>query len=86
MNEQDNIEDLIHNESLRCDAYIYKGTPFDFLKEMNKKYFNNAFNINKLYDFALDDYNYKMNNGFKHEAKLNALMSTLFMMFDVYEG
>lgn len=75
------IDDIMYDESLQCDAYIYRNKPFDFIKYNIAKY-SQIYNIDSLYNFALDNYNWLNANGVHHESKRKALMNTLRMVLE----
>ena len=81
MNE---LEYLLKKERPRALAYCDMGKPFSYLHEVNKEYFCCAFDTNKLFDFALDDYNYLKRNKVTH-AKHESLVRTFTMMYKVVD-
>lgn len=81
MNE---LEHLLKKERPKALAYCDMRKPFTYLQEINKEYFCNAFDINKVYDFALDDYSYLKRNKVTH-AKHESLVRTFTMMYKVVD-
>ena len=81
MNE---LELLLNKERPRAFAYCDMGKPFTYLVEINKDYFCDVFNINKVYDFALDDYNYLRRNGVTN-AKHESLVRTFRALYNVVD-
>jgi len=77
--QYETIDDIMYNESLNCDAYIYREKPFEFIKEQIYNY-SKKYTLNSLYDFALDNYNWLRRNGVYHETVRSSLMNTLNMV------
>jgi len=77
----ESIDDIMYNESLHCDAYVYRGKPFDFIKERITAY-SNRYTLNSLYDFSLDHFNWLRKNGVYHEGVRKSLMTTLRMVLE----
>lgn len=83
------IEELLYNESLVCDAHIYKNEPFKFVERILKNY-----DLCKEYEFyhccdvALDIYNWYIKNEVYHDAKRMALMkiATFIIKEDMAEA
>jgi 3-methyladenine DNA glycosylase AlkC len=76
MSRFETIEDKLYDYSLICDAYIYKGEPFNFLNKVMQENMIDISNdyIWDSYDVALDVYNWYNKNGVHHESKRMALM------------
>jgi hypothetical protein len=81
---KNNLEDVLRKERPRAYAYCDMNKPFTYLDEVNKEYFMCLFPKDKVYDFALDAYNYWKKNGVLN-AKHESLVTTFKMMYKQFE-
>ena len=79
-----NIDDIISKESLRLYGFISNNKVFDWIRLVNKEYFNNSFKNAELFDTSLDIYNYYLRNRVVNQTVFYANRLLLRKMFDSY--
>jgi hypothetical protein len=77
------LEELLKQERHRSFAFADAKKEFMYLRMVNTLYFDDVFDIDKVYDFALDAYNYWKENKVLY-AKQEALLTTFRMMYSEY--
>jgi hypothetical protein len=78
------LDDLVRIERNRIHAFIDAKKEFLYLSLMNSTHFDGAFDIGKVYDFALDSYSYWKRNGVVN-AKEESLVTTFKVLYNKYE-
>jgi len=77
------LEEMVRVERNRIHAFVDAEKEFLYLTLANNAHFGGAFDINKVYDFALDSYSYWKRNKVVN-AKEESLVTTFKMMYQEY--